>query len=129
MKNFIYLLVDYMNQLELAYPVKIGIFDNESSLMIKPVEGSQIIHEYMNGMADIRLLFELSIKNKDQEVAYNVLSEVIEHFKDLQTFLNRNESREYLLLNLEMDQIPVFQESKDGYFYYTTKITVELTVT
>jgi len=127
MKNFIYTLVDYINQLELEYPVKVGIFDDEPSLMVRPVTGSEVIHEYMNGMIDIRLPFEISIKSKDQEVAFNILNEVMNHIKDIGKFLN-DESKEHILLNLEMDQIPVFQANEDGYFYYTSKLTADLTV-
>ena len=127
MKNFIYTLVDYINQLELEYPVKVGIFDDEPSLMVRPVTGSEVIHEYMNGMMDIRLPFEISIKSKDQEIAFNVLNEVMNHIKDIGKFLS-DESKEHILLNLEMDQIPVFQANEDGYFYYTSKLTADLTI-
>jgi len=129
MKNFIYTLVDYIDKLELEYPVKIGIFDDEPSLMVKPVNGSEVIHEYMNGMADIRLPFEVSMKSKDQEVAFNVLNEVLEHLKGLGKFLNdESNEKEAILLNLETDHVPVFQASEDGYFYYTSKLTADLTI-
>jgi len=127
MKNFIYTLVDYIKELELDYPVRVGIFDDEASLIVKPVEGSQVIHEYMNGMMDIRLPFEISIKSKNQEEAFNVLSRVMDHVKNIDEFLKR-ESKEQVLLNLETDQIPVFQDNVDNYFYYTSKLTVDLTV-
>ena len=126
MKNFIYTLVDYINQLELSYPVRIGIFDDEPSLCVKPMEGSEVIHEYMNGTCDIRLPLEISIKSKDQEVAFNVLSDVMNHLKKLGDFLT-SKSEDQILLNLTMDQMPVFQSRDDGYFYYTSKLTVELT--
>ena len=128
MKNFIYTLVDYIDKLELEYPVKVGIFDENPSLMVRPVTGSEVIHEYMNGMTDIRLPFEVSIKSKDQEVAFNVLNEVMNHIRDIGKFLNdEKDGNELILLNLELDQIPVFGASEDGYFYYTSKLTVDLT--
>jgi len=127
MKNFIYTLVDYIKELELDYPIFIGVFDEQPSLMIKPTEGSEIIHEYMNGMMDIRLPFSISIKSKDQEVAFKVLCEVMNHLSGLGKFLNES-SKEQVLLNLETNQLPVFQASEDNYFYYTSKLTVDLTI-
>ncbi|MCL2559272.1 MAG: hypothetical protein FWE07_02185 [Turicibacter sp.] len=131
MKNFIYQLVDVVNQLELDVPVKIGIFDETESLMVKPASGSQIIHEYMDGSVDIRLPFEISIKKANQEEAFTVLQDVLNHIKNSGEYLshtNNEEKEAHLLLHLTMDQIPVFQAHTDGYFIYTSYLTVDLTV-
>lgn len=129
MKNFIYTLVDYLKQLELDYPVCIGIFDDEASLIVKPIEGSAVIHGYMNGMMDIRVPFEISIKSKNQEEAFSVLSNVMDHVRNLDDFL-KEERKAHILLGMVIDQIPIFEsKDEDGYFYYTSKLTVDLTVT
>jgi len=128
MKNFMHTLVAYINQLELDYPVRIGIFGDDASLMVRPIEGSEVIHEYMNGMMDIRLPFTISVKSKNQEEAFNVLNDVMSHMRNIGDFLN-SESEEQILLNMVMDQIPVFESNEDGYFYYSSKLTVDLTVT
>ena len=128
MKNFIYTLVDYIEQLELDYPVRIGLFDDQESLMVKPIEGSEVIREYMNGMMDIRLPFEISIKSTNQEEAFNVLTDMINHMKHLNDFL-KEAGKTDILLNLVINQIPAFQTKEDSYFYYTLKLTADLTVT
>jgi len=128
MKDFIYKLADYIKELAIDYPVKIGIFDDEASLRIQALAGSEIIREYMDGTADSRLLFEISIKSKNQEEAYTVLSTVMNHVRKIGDFLKISESTTHVLLNTVIDQIPTFQESTDNYFYYTSKLTVDLTV-
>ena len=127
MKNFIYTLVDYIKQLELDYPVRIGIFDDEASIVVKPIVGSEVIHEYMNGMMDIRLPFEISIKSKNQEVAFNVLNDVINHVRSIGDFLDSESKDDYILLRVMVDQNPIFESNEDGYFYYSSKLTVDLT--
>jgi len=128
MKDFIYTLVDYINQLELDYPVCIGIFKDGPSLVVKPIEGSGVIHGYMNGMMDIHLPLEISIKSKNQEEALNVLSDVMNHMANLGDFLNTR-SEAYILIDHAIQQIPIFDKEEDGYLYYTSKLTVDLTVT
>ena len=127
MKDFIYKLADYIKQLELEYPVKIGIFDDEASLLIRPITGSEIIREYMDGTMDIRLPFEISIKSPNQEEAYSVLDTVMNHVRNIGDHL-KSQNSYHVLLNTVIDQIPTFEEKTDNYFYYTSKLTVDLTV-
>ena len=128
MKDFIYKLADYIKELELEYPIKIGIFDDSSSLVIRPLTGSETIREYMDGTVDSRLPFEISIKSKNQEEAYNVLGTVMNHVRNISDFLKYSEDDTHVLLNVVIDQIPTFQENTDSYFYYTSRLTVDLTV-
>ena len=125
--NFIYTLADYIKQLALDYPVTIGEFDKKSSLTIKPA-GSEVIREYMDGMADIRLPFEIQIKTKNQAEALNVLQNVLNHVRNIDDFIKKSNRKDYVLLNTTIDQIPVFQTSKGNYVYYTSKLTVDITV-
>jgi len=129
MNNFIYKIVEYIKELELEYKINIGIFDDEESLVIVPVEGSQIIHEYMNGTADIRLPFEIKIKSRNQEEAFTKLSQVMAHMRGIGDFLKEGQKTDHTLLNVVIDQIPTFEgKQDDGYFYYNTKVTVDLSI-
>ena len=128
MKNFIYTLVDYIKRLDLDYPVNIGTFADEASLIVKPIKGSEVLHEYMNGVIDVRLPFSISIKSKNQKEAFAILTDVMDHMREMENFQNR-ESKDYILFKVVVDQLPFFEEQDDGYFYYHTKITVDLTVT
>jgi len=134
MQTFINTLADYIKELELEleeeqkYPVKIGVFADEPSLRIKTLAGSETIRKYMDGTSDIRLPFEISIKSPNQEEAFIVLGKVLDHVRNIGEFLEKCEYSEYVLLNTVIDQIPTFQESTDNYFYYTSKLTVDLTV-
>ena len=127
MNNFIYELADHIKQLALDYPVSIGDFDKKSSLAIKPA-GTERIREYYNGMKDIRLPFEISIKTTNQEEALIILQTVLNHVRNLDAFLKNSKNNKYVLINTTIDQIPVFQQNEDDYFYYTSKLTVDLTV-
>jgi len=129
MNNFIYQIVAYIKELELDYKINIGIFDDEESVVIVPTEGSQIIHEYMNGTADIRLPFEIKIKSRNQEEAFTKLSQVMIHMRGIGNFLEQGEENDHTLLNVVIDQIPTFEgKQDDGYFYYQTKVTVDLSI-
>ena len=128
MNNFIYKIVDYLKEQELGYPVHVGIFDESESVAVVPMEGSQIIHEYMNGSADIRLPFEVKIKSRNQEEAFNVLSKVMNHMRSIGDFLE-SEDKEHSLLRVVIDQIPAFVgKQEDGCFYYNGKVTVDLSM-
>ena len=127
MNNFIYKIVDYINELELGLSLKIGIPDDGESLVIIPIEGSEVIHEYMNGSADIRLPFEIKIKSKNQEEAFNVLSKVMNHMRNIVEVLEKDEKKDHTLLQVVIDHIPTFVgKEADGYFYYNAKMTVDL---
>ena len=129
MNNFIYKIVTYIKELKLDCKVNIGIFDEEESLVIVPTEGSQIIHEYMNGCADIRLPFEIKIKSRNQEKAFTKLSKVMNHMRCMGEFLEAGEENDHTLLNVMIDQIPTFVgKQDDSYFYYSTKVTVDLSI-
>ena len=128
MNNFIYYIVDYLKEIEVGYPVHIGVFDDKESIVVKPISGSEVIHEYMNGMMDVRLPFEMSIKSKNQEEAFNVLTKVMTHMRHIKSFLDK-EHQDHGLLNVVIDQIPFFEgKKKDGYFYYHATMRVDLTV-
>ena len=111
------------------YKVNIGIFAEEASLVIVPIEGSNVIHAYMNGTSDVRLPFEIKIKSKNQEEAFNNLSEVMNHLSNIGNYLAEDENKDITLLNVEVDQIPTFVgKEDDGYFYYNAKVTVDLSI-
>jgi hypothetical protein len=127
MNNFIYKLTDYIKELKTGYPVQIGTFTCEDSLVVIPAEGSSIIGEYMDGTKEIRMSFEINIKSKSQEEAFNVLNDVINNIRNIGNFLDK-EKRPYALLNIAVEQLPYFAEKQEiGYFIYNSKIVVDVT--
>ena len=128
MNDFLYQLVAYFEELETGYPVKVGILDDEESILIKPVAGSEIMHEYMNGSLDIKLPFEISIKERNQELAFNAIHELISNLKDFEKALDKKE-KNYDFIKLSITEVPALEEgSRDGFFVYTTKISAHLTI-
>ena len=127
MEDFMTLLVAHINELELALPVKIGLFDEEDSLLVKPVEGSEVIHTYMNGSLDVRLPFEVGIKSKNQAEAYKTLHQVMAHVKKLGNHLKEKDEA-HLLLQLDMDLQPVFKEKTANAFIYSAKLIADIAV-
>jgi hypothetical protein len=111
-----------MKELKTGYPVQIGNFTEGNALVIIPAEGSTKIHEYMDGTKELRLSFEINIKSKSQEEAFNILSDVINNIQYLGDFLDDGP-----LLNIIVEQMPYFaNEQTIGYFIYNSKIAVEI---
>jgi len=126
MNNFIYKLADYIKKLDLGYPVQIGKFSGDESLVIIPIEGSTIIGEYMDGAKEIRMSFSIAIKSKSQESAFNTLSEVIAKLTSVNSCLGK-ENQQCTLLNVVAEQMPYFaKEQEIGYFIYNSKIVVDV---
>ena len=126
--DFIYHLLDYVKSLKLDYDIRIGSFDQGEAIVILPVSGSTTIQEYMNGMVDVQLPFEISIKSKSQEMAFNTLNHVIEHIHQMKDFL-AVEDNDHSLIRVMIDQLPYFaKEQVAGYFIYQSRITVDLTI-
>ena len=87
------------------------------------MEGSNKIQEYMDGTKELRLSFEINIKSKSQEAAYDVLSEIITNITDIGKFFENGP-----LLNVAVEQMPYFAEAQEiGYFIYNSKIVVDIT--
>jgi len=125
--NFIYKLTDYVKGLATGYPVQVGRFTDEDSLVVIPAEGSNVIQEYMDGTKDKRMSFEINIKSKSQEDAFNVLSNVINNIADISNFLDE-ENEQSTLLGVTVEQMPYFAlEQEIGYFIYNSKIVVNIT--
>jgi len=126
MKDFIYRLTDHIKRLNLdAYPIKVGILSDRQCLTVRPVTGSEVIHQYMDSMMDIRLPFEVIIKSFDQEEAYNTLSNVMNHVQEL---VIPEVDEGLVLLKLDVLQLPAFDKFEDGYYYYVIKLSFDLTV-
>jgi hypothetical protein len=127
MNNFIYKLTDYVKELATGYPVQIGKFTDEDSLVIIPADGSNIIQTYMDGTKDKRMTFDIAIKSKSQENAFNMLNNVINNIADASNFLDE-ENEQFTLLNIAVEQMPYFApEQEIGYFIYNSKIVVNIT--
>lgn len=128
MNHFIDQMMGYLLELELDYPIRIGILDEAESLIIVPAEGSEVIREYMNGMMDIRLPFTIKMKSSDQEYAFHVLSDVMNRMRNMGEHLDQA-GKDHPLIKMVIDPIPFFEGKKaDGYFHYSGKVTVDLTL-
>ena len=123
MNNFIYKLTDYIKALNTGYRVQIGKFTESDSLVVIPVEGMNVIKEYMDGTKDKRMSFSIAIKSKSQEDAFNVLNDITNNITDIGKLLENGP-----LLNIAVEQMPYFApEQEVGYFIYNTKIVVDIT--
>jgi len=127
MNNFIYTLMNYIKRLDLEHSLEIGAHPPGASIAITPLEGSEVIDRYMNGMADVRLPFEISVKTENKVEAQKTLIDLIAHLGDLGNYL-KNEEKTIVFNELELDQLPVFKEHAHGFYHYHIKLTVKLTL-
>ena len=128
MENFIYKLADYLEELELDYPVRVGMNGDGSSIALIPVTGSKIIQEHMNGMADVHLPFEISVKSKDKQQAFDTINQVISHVRKY--VVHDFERDRYDLITIDISEKPYINQTAEeiGFFVYTAKISVTLTL-
>ena len=129
-KNFIHTLADYIKLLDLNYPVIVGASDESQSLVVRPITGTEVVREYMDGMIEIRMPFEINIKSTNQTEAYQVLNDVLEYVRNVGDFLQDKEDVEqgYVVLGIVIDQIPMLIDSNDENFVYASKLMVNLTI-
>lgn len=127
MKGFIYKIVDYLKDLDTEYPVRVGIFDDEESIVVIPTSGAEVVHTYMDGTIDINLPFSINIKSRCQQEAFHTLNDVMCSIRKMDTYLAEQDD-DHILLDVMIDQIPFFEgKQADGYFYYNSKITALVT--
>jgi len=126
MEKFIYALMDFLEGVNLDYPINIGKFDENPSIMVRPIEGKETVRKFMNGTEDMLLPFEMSIKSKMKD-SQEILQIVLRHLINMNDFL-QSKNNIISILGYEINQIPLFQEKDEDYFYYNTKFTFELTV-
>jgi len=127
MKGFIDKVVEYLEELELGYPIRVGIFEDQESIVVIPTSGTEIVYTYMDGTMDIKMPFSINIKSKCQQEAFHILNDVMNHIRKMGNFLAEQDD-DHILLDVMIDQIPFFEgRQADGYFYYNSKIATLVT--
>lgn len=127
MDIFMEQLIHHIDQLEHKIPVKIGMLSNENSIMVKSVQGSTVLNQYMNGTKDVSMPFEIQVKTANQAEGFTVLSQIMSSLTKLTTSESNETNAEILNVNAEI--LPVFDKEEEGYFYYKSQLVVDLTIT
>lgn len=128
MRDLIYKVASYINGLDVPYPVSVGLFEEEASLVVRPTAGFKVVQTYMNKERDLCVPFEIGMKSKDQEVAQRVLHEVADHMQHFDAFLQKDAaSKLHLTSKTHFEGPPVFEKADDGYVYGYAQMRFDVT--
>jgi|GEM_PF-316065 len=128
LNDFIYQLVDFLKSLKLPMPVKIGLFEEEDTIALAPMQGGLVIQNYYNGIQNQRLPYEIGIKVfENQQLALDTLTLIADELTKVSNIPSQNESYEFL--NIQISSKPFFRgQDVDGFFFYRLEIEVDLNV-
>lgn len=128
LNDFIYQLVDFLKSLKLSMPVKIGLFEEEDTIALAPMQGGLVTQNYYNGIQNQRLPYEIGIKVfENQQLAIDTLTLIAEELTKVSNIPSQNESYEFL--NIQISSKPFFRgQDVDGFFFYRLEIEADLNV-
>lgn len=125
--DFIKVLRDYVNTLDLEYVCKLGYLETEDSLVIYPLPGGRTVREFYDGTQDKQLPFEFAIKTKSNLKAYNTLNQIgraLELVGGLDSLNGSYEMDKTMEVRSEPNLVSI---NEQGYYTYLLTIQVEIT--
>lgn len=117
-------LHEYVEGLELEYPVHIGSLDTEESISIYALPGGKIKQKFFDGTADRLLNYELGIKTKHQRKAIECLDKIAEALPEA---IIVSENGSYDFRGIEIASEPFNSAEDEHFFYHNLSIIAELT--
>jgi len=126
--DFIERLNDKINAIP-AMPIqsRLGYLDAVESLALYPLPGSTVLHEYMDGVSDQRLNYEIAMKSRSQQKISEVLWEVQKELSDLNSLASSDGSFEFK--DITITNMPYINQLDDqGWFVFLLNLQADVTV-
>ena len=117
-------LLEYVEGLELEFPVQVGSLDTEDSISIHALPGGRTIRKFFDGTADRLLNYEFSVKTRKQKDAIKSLDKIAEALPEAEIV---SENGSYDFRGIEISSEPFNSDMDERYFYHSLSITAELT--
>lgn len=122
-------LADYLASLNTGLPVFNEYNSDSNSISIYALAGGRTIQEYMDGVKEKSLNYEIQVKVKteDRDEGYNALGLISRSLEELTELNSNNGSFEFNKISISSEQY-LTDVSKDNYMYFTFTFTAYVTV-
>lgn len=122
-------LADYLTSLGTGLPVFNEYNSDTNSISIYALAGGRTIQEYMDGVKEKSLNYEIQVKVKteDRDEGYNALGLISRSLEELTELNSSNGSFEFNKISISSEQY-LTDVSKDNYMYFTFTFTAYVTV-
>lgn len=122
-------LADYLASLNTGLPVFNEYNSDSNSISIYALAGGRTIQEYMDGIKEKSLNYEIQVKVKteDRDEGYNALRLISRSLEELAELNSSNGSFEFNKISISSEQY-LTDVSKDNYMYFTFTFTAYVTV-
>ena len=126
--DFIERLTENINSIpNLPATCRMGYLGAEESLVIYPMPGSRVVTEFMDGVTEQNLNFEIAMKSKLQSKLHNTLWMIqteLEKLNNLESQDGSFEFEELLITNKPF----INQADEQGWFVFLLDIQAKITV-
>ncbi|MGX7141441.1 minor capsid protein [Facklamia languida] len=110
-------LLNFINGLGLPIEARLDYLTEHEDLVIYPLPGGKIIQLFMDGTKEMELVFEVTVKSKDQELANSIMWSINEALSQIDLSIpSKNGS--YQFLSLETTKPFLLEKDDQGYFIY-----------
>lgn len=126
--DFIERLNDKINAIP-AMPIqsRLGYLDTVESLALYPLPGSTVLQEYMDGVSDQRLNYEIAMKSRSQQKITEVLWKVQKELSNLNSLASSDGSFEFK--DITITNMPYINQLDDqGWFVFLLDLQANITV-
>lgn len=122
-------LADYLASLNTGLPVFNEYNSDSNSISIYALAGGRTIQEYMDGVKEKSLNYEIQVKVKTEgrDEGYNALGLISRSLEELTELNSSNGSFEFNKISISSEQY-LTDVSKDNYMYFTFTFTAYVTV-